>query len=121
MRELDQRGSRWAGLALACACSLTLLACRHPEKTPVERGRGIFTRTCAGCHGGDGRGATARGGFSTPPKDLTDPALHARLGSAGIKHTIQVGKGQMPAFGALLAEDDIDALVAFIGSIQREP
>ena len=104
-----------------CALLLPLVACRHREKTPAEHGRGVFIRTCAGCHGADGRSATTRGGFSTPPSDLTDPALQRRLGAAGIKHSIQVGKGQMPAFGALLAEEDIDALVVFIGSIQRQP
>lgn len=118
---LGQPGSRSASFALAGVVLLLACSCRHREKTPVEQGRGVFVRTCAGCHGADGRGVSTRGGFSTPPKDLTDPALQSRLGAEGIKKTIQVGKGQMPAFGALMAEEDIDALVAFIGSIERKP
>lgn len=121
-RALKRRVQRCWVSVVSFAALVGLLAgsgCRHKEKTPVEQGRGIFLRACAGCHGADGRGGTTRTGFATPPKDLTDPALHARLGHAGIKHTIEVGSGDMPAFGALMAPEDIDALVAYIESIKR--
>ncbi|MCA9646042.1 MAG: cytochrome c [Polyangiaceae bacterium] len=123
LRVLASRAPRCVARCGFAAALLLLGAlgsgCRHKEKTPVERGQGIFIRTCAGCHGTDGRGGTTRTGFATPPKDLTDPALHSRLGRDGIKHTIEVGNGDMPAFGALMAPEDIDALVAYIESIKR--
>ncbi len=105
--------------SLVLLCAVLAAGCRHKKKTPLEHGRGIFLRTCAGCHGADGRGGTARTGFTIPPKDLTDPELHARLGHDGIKHTIEVGNGDMPAFGALMAPEDIDALVAYVESLKR--
>lgn len=110
--------------AVSAICSVLLAVsftagCRREQKSQLERGRGIFLRTCAGCHGSDGRGATTRTGFATPPKDLSDPELHARLGRDGIKHTIEVGNGDMPAFGALMSAEDIEALVVYVESLKR--
>ncbi|MCA9632061.1 MAG: cytochrome c [Myxococcales bacterium] len=110
---------------LACCLGLGLASlpalggCRHKNKTALEHGQGIFIRTCAGCHGTDGRGGTTRTGFAIPPKDLTDPELHARLGRSGIKHTIEAGNGDMPAFGALMEPADIDAVVLYVESLKR--
>lgn len=94
--------------------------CQRREKTPLERGQGIFLRTCAGCHGGDGRGTTARLGFTTPPRDLTDPALHQQLGEAGIQQVVRVGKGQMSGFGGVMSDEDIRAVTTYVLSLKRE-
>ena len=95
-------------------------ACAHKEKTPVERGQGVFLRSCAGCHGPNAKG-TKPAGFTTFPKDLTDPNLQARLDDDGLRDTIRYGKGQMPPFGANLAEPEVTDLIAFIRSIKRTP
>lgn len=111
---------RSLGLHALLAGSLFLASCRHVRKTPVQRGEGVFLRSCATCHGPDARG-THPAGFVTPPKDLTDPALHARLGEQGIRDTIRYGKGQMPPFGALLEPEDVDGLIAYLGTLKRAP
>jgi mono/diheme cytochrome c family protein len=104
--------------ALPLALAIHLCGCRHIEKTPVQRGEGVFMRSCAGCHGPDAKG-THPPGFTTPPRDLTDPALQARLNDEQIKETIHYGKGQMPNFGAALPDEDVNDLVAFIRSVKR--
>ena len=104
-------------------CALAMVAaaaagCRR--ETPIERGAAIFGKTCAGCHGPDGKG-THPPGFSTPPRNLTDPELQARLTDAMLKETIRYGKGQMPNFGAAFPERDIDALVSYVRTLRKPP
>lgn len=99
------------------AVSLLLSAC-HRDKPPLERGASTFLRACAGCHGPDGRG-THPIGFKTPPRNLTDPELQDRLTDAMIKDTIRHGKGQMPNFGAMLGEREVDDLVLYVRSLRK--
>jgi mono/diheme cytochrome c family protein len=99
-------------------CSSILPACRHVKKTAAQRGEGIFLRSCAGCHGPDARG-THPPGFTVAPRDLTDPALQARLDDIALRETIHFGKGQMPAFGAALVEGDVNDLVSYLRTLRR--
>jgi mono/diheme cytochrome c family protein len=103
----------------ALVAALLATACGR-EKTPVERGASAFQRTCASCHGSDGRG-TRPPGFKTPPRDLTDPELQERLSDAMMKETIRFGKGQMPNFGVALPARDVDDLVAYLRTLRRAP
>ncbi len=86
------------------------------EKNAVERGRAAFARICSSCHGFDGKGG-ARGGFVVPPRDLTDPTFQANCTDDQILFTLRNGKGQMPAFAALLPESEQLELVAYIRSL----
>lgn len=103
---------------MAGACAFATFACRRAEKTPLERGQGVFLRTCAGCHGPDGRG-TKPVGFATPPRDLTDPKLHERLTDDALRDTVRYGKGQMPPFGAALLPEDLNDLVLYLRTLRR--
>lgn len=96
----------------------TLLAgCQTPrQRGAVERGQAAFGRICSGCHGFDGKGGT-RVGFAVPPRDLTDPAFHASVTDEDILFTLRNGKGQMPAFAALLPESEQLELVAYVRSL----
>jgi mono/diheme cytochrome c family protein len=102
--------------ALCAACA----SCSHRERTPVERGQGVFLRSCAGCHGPNGKG-TKPVGFSTPPRDLTDPRLQERLTDEALRDTIVHGKGQMPPFGAALVPEDLNDLLLYVRSLRRGP
>ena len=86
------------------------------ERSAVERGRAAFARICSGCHGFDGKGGT-RAGFAVPPRDLTDPAFHASVTDEQILFTLRNGKGQMPAFAALLPESEQLELLAYVRSL----
>ncbi len=69
-------------------------------------GSALFTQNCAACHGADRAG---RGGAPSLV------GIASRLQAAAIRTTILQGRGQMPAFEALKAEQ-VDALVAFLAT-----
>lgn len=105
------------GSLLATVVTLGAPGCQSPrQRSAVERGRAAFGRICSGCHGFDGKGGT-RAGFTVPPRDLTDPAFHAAITDEQILLTLRNGKGQMPAFAALLPDEEQRELLAFVRSL----
>jgi len=96
----------------------SVLACEPRDQTPVGRGGRIFQRSCSGCHGPDGRGATRLSvGMLRPPRDLTRADFHAHVSDAELLTVIRVGKGQMPAFGGLMADDDLRDVISYIRTL----
>ncbi|MBF0610677.1 MAG: cytochrome c [Magnetococcales bacterium] len=87
--------------------------------TPEEqKGETLFQQNCAFCHGADGTGKNWIGTFLEPhPRNLTDPAFMSHLTEGQLKHTIRVGipETSMPAWGSVLSEADIQAVVRYIG------
>lgn len=81
---------------------------------PVEQvalGQAIYEATCAACHGADGAGYAA--------EDVPAPALNASEHAwhhtdSQIASWIRGGIGQMPAVGAELSNEEIDALLAYL-------
>jgi len=92
------------------------LGCEARDPTPAGRGARIFMRTCAGCHGADGRGAL-RAGLLKPPRDLTNPEFQVHMSNEQLRHSIRIGKGQMPAFGGLMPDDEIADVIAFVRTL----
>jgi len=78
-----------------------------PPGTPANQGYKLFMLNCAHCHGSDARGEEG-------------PDLHGLAKSdARIASTIKNGiKGEMPKFGAKLADTDVEALTAFVRSLK---
>jgi mono/diheme cytochrome c family protein len=114
---LGRRSSKAAlGKAGWVVVAGALLACEPSDPTPVGRGRGIFQRTCSGCHGRDGRG-TLRPGLSRPPRDLTNPEFQAQMSDEQLRQSIRIGKGQMPAFGGLMGDEEISNVIASVRSL----
>jgi mono/diheme cytochrome c family protein len=107
------------GLALLSLVVLGALACSRRERSPAEHGAGVFLRSCAGCHGANGRGIRPPG-FSVAPRDLTDPALQDRLTDELLRETVRYGKGQMPPFGRALAEEDVTGVIAYVRTLRRK-
>lgn len=52
-----------------------------------------------------------------PPRDLTKADFHAKVSDQELLTVIRVGKGQMPAFGGLMAEDDLRAVISYIRTL----
>jgi mono/diheme cytochrome c family protein len=114
-------GAAVRGFATAVLLTIVCLgssSCEKKERTPAERGQRSFVRLCAGCHGADGRG-TKQPGFKVPPRDLTDASLQTQLADDDLKRTIRNGKGQMPAFGPLMPEQDLNDLVQFVRTLAK--
>jgi mono/diheme cytochrome c family protein len=78
-----------------------------PEGEP-RRGRSLFDRNCAHCHGNDARGDEG-------------PSLHnLTLSDARIAKRIKDGiKGEMPRFGAKLNDADVEALIAYLRTLKN--
>lgn len=105
-----------AGALWALAFGVLAAACEPADNTPVGRGARVFQRTCSGCHGADGRGVQ-RLGLLERPRDLTNPAFHAEVTDEQLLRVIRTGKKQMPAFGGLIADQDLRNVVAFIRTL----
>jgi mono/diheme cytochrome c family protein len=111
----------WPGVSptLVAATALLLAAgCRSKQKTALERGAGVYTRSCASCHGTPGRSQGRTLGFEVRPPDLAEPAVQKRLSDSDIRRTVREGKGQMPPFGRMLSATELNQLVEYLRSFQ---
>jgi mono/diheme cytochrome c family protein len=74
----------------------------------ASRGRQIFVKYCAECHGFDARG------------DEGSDLHNLRAGDALIRQVITGGiKGVMPAYGKVLNEADVLALTSYLGTLRN--
>ncbi len=124
-------------LAIAALMSSSLLSCRNNGDLPPsyramrvpedrlastqarERGRLLFLEHCALCHGvrADGHGVR-REGFSSPPRDFTDPSVRRKSSPLRMYYEIREGVHgtAMPSWKALDEGQTWD-LVAYLRSV----
>jgi glucose/arabinose dehydrogenase len=111
-------GKRTSGLLLAaCFTGAGLLAGQAvlaQGEGPVGQGRGIFTASCAGCHGTDLSGGRGPSLFDAKLfARLTDPAIHEKI-EKGVKDS------EMAGFGGVLQPAQIDAVIAYLHARSAE-
>lgn len=86
--------------------------------TRQERtGEHLYQKNCAFCHAADGTGKNWIGSFMQPhPRDLTDARFMAAMTRERLKRTIREGlpDTSMPAWGSVLDETQVDAIVAYV-------
>ena len=92
----------------------------------VTKGKGLFDRICASCHGAGGKGdGVAAASLNPKPRDLTDKTYMAGLKDEQLIDAIKKGGGAvgksplMPPFGASLKDQDVQDVVAFIRSLVK--
>ena len=101
------------------------------EREPIGRepdGRELYVAACAGCHGGDGRGAPATQlGYADPPlPDFTDCTFASREAAqdwAAVVHEggpVRAFSRRMPAFGDALTPAQIERVVAYVRTLCRD-
>lgn len=80
----------------------------------------LFIRSCAGCHGPDGRADTKMGRY-LGVKDLTQSKLSEADIEQAIRHGVAAadGRRRMPAFEESLSAEDIKALAAVVKTLQK--
>jgi mono/diheme cytochrome c family protein len=78
----------------------------------------LYAKTCASCHGQDGRAKTIKGKLKHA-RDLTDSAWQSRVGDERIFNSIINGKGKMPAYNKKLSEPEIDSLVSYVRGLKK--
>ena len=116
---MRRRAAVLVKIATLISAGWLAFACER-DQTPLGRGGRIFQRTCSSCHGSDGRGIQ-RLGLIKPPRDLTQSEFHAQITDLQLREVIRYGKGQMPAFGGLMADEDIGHVITFIRSLPPRP
>ncbi|MHB1085360.1 MAG: c-type cytochrome [Thiobacillus sp.] len=103
----------------------------QPVKGDPKHGGQLFDQYCVACHGANGEGAQGTGVTFSRPRDLPimAPALHnpGFLGAATdamIKATLMNGREGTPMVSFLkqgLKEKDIDDIVSFVRSFEKQP
>ncbi|MBI4767803.1 MAG: cytochrome c [Deltaproteobacteria bacterium] len=101
-----------------------------PKKSQLtfteKKGQALYDYYCVLCHGAGGNGD----GFNsytltTPPAKLADPNLMTKLPDAQIVAIIKGGgrafglSPQMPSWGGLFKDKDLNALVAYVRTLSR--
>lgn len=101
---------------------MTASTVRRPVAQAAQEypGRRPFQQYCAPCHGPKGLGnGPAAAAFKPPPANYTDPDGVAKLTDDQLIEVITKGRGSMPAWGPILSQDQIVALVAYIRALSR--
>jgi mono/diheme cytochrome c family protein len=83
----------------------------------LSKGKKIFTRHCAGCHGPAGKGD----GYlllGPEPANLTRPAMK-KMSDVALLSTIHDGKPNMPSWKTRLSEEDSRAVLAYIRTLKK--
>jgi len=84
----------------------------------VAQGQTIYAEKCALCHGasgkGDGPGAAA---LEPKPRNHTEGAYMNAQTNEQLHEVIKNGKGQMPAWGATMSDQEIDAVIAYVRTL----
>jgi mono/diheme cytochrome c family protein len=99
----------------------------HENAALVARGKPVYDKHCASCHGADLKGQPdwttrdARGRLPAPPHDESGHTWHHDDGVLFEVTKFGVGKhappgytSDMPAFGERLSDDEIVAVLAYI-------
>lgn len=84
---------------------------------PAVDAAATFKRSCAMCHGADGKAATPAA-KKMGVKDLSHTELTDEQIRAVVVDGVRGSKGAMPAFGAKFSTVELDALVAHIRSLR---
>ncbi len=92
---------RWDLLAYTYSLSTTA--------EQIDTGAALYAANCAECHGATGN--------QNPSADFTDPVFMAQRSGTGMYRQVSEGGSTMPAFGSLLAEDEIFALTDYVRSL----
>ncbi len=103
---------------------------RGLDPAQVARGRAVYDRHCAECHGahgegqpGDWRVRNADGSYPPPPLDDTAHAWHhpTAILLESVRDGSPQGMGNMPAFKDRLSPRQMENVVAYIKSLWSEP
>ena len=83
----------------------------------AKEAKRLFKQRCAKCHGQDGGGNNY--GQIIGATNLTDPEWHQRVDDQRIINSIKHGRGQMPALGEKLTDEQITALMLYVRTLKK--
>lgn len=106
-------------LLFACMCSLPVVAevreATRSGKGDVAKGKVLFGRHCAGCHGSEGQGNGYKL-LGPDPANLTAPSTKKKSDVELLK-TIHEGKPNMPSWKMLLSKEDSRDVLAYVRTL----
>lgn len=117
-----------AALALAAVAASALALRPAAEREMIAQGRALYALHCAACHGVDLEGAPdweipdADGRMPAPPHDASGHTWHhpdrelMLMIREGMDAVVPGYESDMPAFGSVLDDAEIAAVLAFIKS-----
>jgi mono/diheme cytochrome c family protein len=84
----------------------------------IAMGAAQYSEKCALCHGatghGDGVGAAA---LDPKPRNHTDGSYMNAQSNEALMAVIKDGKGQMPAWGATMSDEEVTAVLAYVRTL----
>jgi len=104
----------------AAAAASAGTGCKRSQAATSES-REMYANTCARCHGADGMGGPPLSEAGPSPQNFRDHTFQMARTDDQLKQTIKNGKGTgMPAFGALLTDEQVALLVVHVRSFDAE-
>lgn len=88
-----------------------------PSQARIEKGKKVFVKHCAGCHGAEGKGDGYKL-LGADPANLTASATKKKS-DALLLNTIHEGKSSMPSWKVRLSEQDSRDVLAYIRTLSR--
>lgn len=87
---------------------------------PLVLGNKIYQERCALCHGPEGKGdGPAAAGLNPKPRNHTDGAYMKTRTDEQLLEVIHKGKGGMPAWGGILNETEIHAVLKHVRTLAK--
>lgn len=106
-----------AGVTAAAAVLAASALLSAPAKADAAAAEATYKAKCAMCHGPDGKGETATG-KTMKVKDFSSEEVQ-KMSDADLTAAISSGKGKMPAYKTLSA-DQVKDLVAYIRAFGKK-
>ena len=88
-----------------------------PKARPFTKGKALYTKHCAGCHGPQGKGDGYKL-LGPDPANLTAPSTKKKS-DADLLATIHEGKPNMPSWKGLLSERDLRQILAYVRTLPQ--
>jgi len=87
---------------------------------PLVLGNQVYQQRCALCHGPEGKGdGPAAAGLNPKPRNHTDGKYMSTRTDEQLLEVIRHGKGGMPAWGGILTETEINAVLKHVRSLAK--
>jgi mono/diheme cytochrome c family protein len=87
-----------------------------------DLGAKVYAERCVLCHGPEGKGDGAgAAGLDPKPRNHTDGAYMNAQSDEALINVIKNGKGNMPAWGSILSDEEINAVLKHVRSLAQPP
>lgn len=122
--DVTRRSNSWkrvlvAAVALAgAAAAACARSAPAAQQAPVDA-RALFAQACAKCHAADGSGGLPMVANGPKPIDLRDAGWQRSRTDNEIALAIRDGRGAMPPFAGVLAEQQIAGLARHVRSLAK--